>query len=140
MNTIREFLTAYADRYPSKIKDREKFINETNNLSIDYADGVFSFYTKYSTLDVKKSGAWTSDMEITGSGGHNGSLFEDEEYFYVWDNFIRTCHKFTEWYESLKLSHKDFMEINVFFYNTEDSLLGKQEISTKFTFYEGLEE
>lgn len=140
MTTIREFLTAYADRYPDKIKNRDKFITETNNLYIDYADGVIGFSRKYYTSNSKKPGTWVSEIEITGSGGHNGDILVDEEYFFVWDNFIRTCPKFTEWYENLKLSHKDFMEINVDFYNTEDEPLGRQEISTEFTFYEGIEE
>lgn len=140
MTTIREFLTAYANRYPNKIKNRDKFIDETNNLYIDYADGVFSFYKKYYVENSSHPGMHVSEVECTGSGGHNGDILVDEEYFFVWDNFIRTCSKFTEWYEGLKLTHKDFMEVNVDFYNTEDEPLGKQTISTQFTFYEGIVE
>ena len=140
MKTIREFLIAYANRYPDKIKDKNKFIVETNNLYIDYADGVIGFSKKYYTSDSRRPGVQIADIELTGEGGHNGDIFEDEEYFYIWDNFIRTCPKFVKWYEKHKLSHKDFMEINVDFYNTESEPLGKQEISTEFAFYEGLEE
>lgn len=140
MTTIREFLTAYADRYPKKIRDRDKFINETNNLYIDYSDGIFTFSKEFYTSNSNRPGVTSRDIEITGSGGHNGDILEDEEYFFVWDNFIRTCPRFTKWYEGLKLTHKDFMEISVNFYNTIDEPLGKQEISAAFTFYEGITE
>lgn len=76
MTTIREFLTAYADRYPDKIKNREKFINKTNNLYIDYADGIFTFSKKFSTTDSRRPGIKNVDLEITGHGGHNGSFLK----------------------------------------------------------------
>ena len=135
MKTIRDFLTAYADRYPDKIQDRDKFINETNHLYIDYADGVFAFGIKRYVEDKDHSDKYPTITDITGSGGHNGDIMEDEEYFYLWDNFIRTCSEFVEWYEGFKLSHLDFMVIQVDFYNREGTLLGDMEVSTEFVFY-----
>lgn len=137
---IREFLRNYAEKFPEQIPDIESFVNTTNNITIDYADGVFSFYEKSFKQSLDNPANWVPAYRLTGAGGHNGCILEDEDYYYLWDNFIGACPKFNEWYVKHGLGHQDFMVIDVNFNNTAVEELGRQEVEASFVFYEGMED
>lgn len=137
---VREFLRNYAEKFPEQIPDVETFVTTTNNITIDYVDGVFSFYEKDFKPSPENPGIQVPEYILTGAGGHNGCILEDEDYYYLWDNFIGTSPKFMEWYTKHGLGHHDFMVINVEFNNTETEELGRQDIEAAFFFYEGVED
>jgi len=137
---VREFLENYAKRYPEHIKDPDTFITATNAITIDYADGIFTFFEKTFKPTAENPNIFAADYRLTGKGGHNGCILEDEEYYYLWDNIIGTSPKFMAWYTKHGFGHHDFMVINIEFNNTPEEELGRQDVEANFFFYEGIEE
>ena len=131
--TIRDFLRQYAKRFPDKINfgDTEKFIEKTNMITFDYADGLITFF------EHKVSDSILDDIYVvTGSGGNNGCMLNEPEHQFVWATLLEHEPKFMNFYKEHFFAVEEFMNIIISWENNDEEI-GNQDIECKFTFYEG---
>lgn len=123
--TPKNFLKEFAKRYPKGIEDEKKFLTKTNNLYVDYADGVFGFGYR----DPEDSDKY----EYFGGGGKNtGDIFSDDEYIFLWEELIApNGREFLNWIKDRSLS-EDLMKV-VAHIDLEKNLIS--EINCNFYFY-----
>lgn len=136
--TIKDFLRQYAEKFPEKIYKGEvdKFLNETNEITFDYADGLITFF------HYKRESSELSTEEryyVTAEGGNNGYMINEPEYQFIWAALLEREPKFMEFMSDHDFAHDDLMTLIVSWRNCEEEI-GKQEIEVRFNFYEWLEE
>lgn len=137
MKTIKDFLEEYTKLFPKKINfgNNCDFINKTNMLTFDYADGLITFFNHGvddNTLE--------DIYDITGSGGDNSCNFYDtQEYQYIWAELLQKEPKFIKFMSDHQINHENLMVLVVKWQDLDEEI-GKQEIECNFTFYENLPE
>ena len=126
MTNIKEFLNNFAEKF-GKDEEEKKAIKETDRFAIDYADGVFVF--------CKSNKEEGDGFTITYEGGHNGCIFEDEDYHYLWDNLVLKNEEFVKWLNSHNVPEEDMMVVSgEFWTNSEGHQLS--DITASFYFYD----
>lgn len=158
MKTIKEFLTAYADKFPDKIvqfylnKTGEssqlmkkeslteykafalwRFLEKTRQITFDYADGLITFFRKIETDSPH------IEYEVTGWGGNNANMLSEEDYQFIWAELLEHQSKFMTFLNQHNLNHRNLMTVIINWNNPEEEI-GKQEVECNFTFYEMLDE
>lgn len=126
MTNIKDFLDNFANIF-GKNEEEKSAIKETDKFVIDYADGVFCF--------CKSNKEKSDDFTVTYHGGHNGCIFEDEDYKYLWNNLILKNEEFVDWLNSRNVSEEDMMVVSGEFWTDSE---GRQlsDITASFYFYD----
>ena len=133
--TMKDFLKQYAEKFPDKISfgDVNTFINETNEITFDYADGLIIFF---------HHGVNAQTLEdfciVTGSGGNNGCMFEEPDYMFVWEKVLYNEPKFMDFINEHYLGYDSLMTVIIRWHlDNEVQEIGNEDIECNFSFYEG---
>ena len=131
--TIRDFLRQYAERFPDKINygDKETFIEKTNMITFDYADGLITFF-----IHSVDDNTYEDLYDITGSGGNNGYMLNEPEHQFIWAALLEHEPKFMNFYKEHNFAVEEMMDIIISWENSDEEI-GNQDIECNFTFYEG---